>query len=97
MTALLDFARLIRYAQARASVAYHLRDLERARAGLAKAYAARDAAGYRTGVSQGNRCDACADCRASHSPLHTTRYDRSCLRWHVRVKTHGTCARWRAK
>lgn len=44
MTALLDFARLIRYAQARASVAYHLRDLERARAGLAKAYAAHDAA-----------------------------------------------------
>lgn len=67
-------------------------------AGSAAAYrAARDAAGYRTGVSQGNRCDACADCRPSPQLFGTTRYDRSCLRWHVQVKTHGTCARWRAK
>lgn len=44
MTSLLDFLRLLRYGQARLSVAYHLHDLDRARAGLAKAYAAHDAA-----------------------------------------------------
>lgn len=44
MTAIADFLRLVRYAQARMSVAYHHRDLERARSGLAKAYAAHDAA-----------------------------------------------------
>ena len=44
MTALADFLRLLRYAQARMAVAYHHRDLERARSGLAKAYSAHDAA-----------------------------------------------------
>lgn len=44
MTAIADFVRLLRYAQARMAVAYHHRDLERARVGLAKAYAAHDAA-----------------------------------------------------
>lgn len=44
MRDLSELLRLIRYAQARMSVAYHQRDLERAREGLAKAYAAHDAA-----------------------------------------------------
>lgn len=39
-----EFLRLLRYAQASLSVAYHARDLERSRNGLAKALAARDGA-----------------------------------------------------
>jgi len=34
----------LRYGQARLSIAYHLHDIERAKAGLAKAYAAHDTA-----------------------------------------------------
>lgn len=58
--------------------------------------AARDAAGYRQQVYQGNRCDVCWHCRPSRSPVHMTKYDRACLLHHVAVKTHGTCSKWRA-
>ena len=44
MTALSDFARLLRLAQAQLAVAYYERDIESAKAGLAKALHARDAA-----------------------------------------------------
>ncbi|MFA5941386.1 MAG: hypothetical protein WC809_18695 [Sinimarinibacterium sp.] len=44
MSALADFLRLLRYAQAVASVRYHHWDLDRAKTGLAKAYLAHDMA-----------------------------------------------------
>ena len=42
--ALRELLRLMRVGQARLSVAYHLQDLERAKTGLAKSYAALDRA-----------------------------------------------------
>lgn len=44
MTSLRDFLRLMRLAQAQMAVAHYQRDIERSKAGLAKAFAARDAA-----------------------------------------------------
>ena len=44
MIALRDFLRLMRLAQAQMAVAHYQRDIERSKHGLAKAYAARDAA-----------------------------------------------------
>ncbi len=44
MTALRDFARLLRLAHAQLAVHYYERDIESAKAGLAKALHARDAA-----------------------------------------------------
>jgi uncharacterized small protein (DUF1192 family) len=44
MTSLRDLLRLLRLAQAQMSVAYYQRDIERSKCGLAKAFAARDAA-----------------------------------------------------
>lgn len=64
---------------------------------LAPLLAARDAAGYHTHVSLGNRCDGCAHSRRSNSSFNRTRYDRACVRWHLIVKTHGTCAEYTPK
>ena len=44
MIALRELLRLMRVGQARLSVAYHLQDLERAKTGLAKSFAALDRA-----------------------------------------------------
>jgi hypothetical protein len=58
--------------------------------------AARDAAGYRTGVSQGNRCDGCVRCVQAAPGFNVTKRDRTCTLHRVAVKTHGVCKRWEA-